>query len=514
MPSLRISGLSSGIDTESAIKELMKAQRIPVDKLKKKRMSFEWTRDAYREVNTKLTDFRNNKVFNYRLDQTLSPMGVSLQGNKEALTATVAPGATPTNMIVDVTNLAVAASKWSTSSIHAGAFSSTAKLNTQGAALGGVLGTYTFSVNGTAISVNTAQDSLNDVLTRINRTTNVSAFFDSTTGKVSFAAKNSGLTNGAGGADAHISFADTSGNFLSDVLNINTGSNTTSGGGQDSVAGANANLTINGMVTTRTSNTFTINGTTINLLKASAGQTTTVMVDEDVDKTVQVIKDFIKDYNDALSFVQGKSKEPKFRDYLPLTDEEKSALKETEVEQYEKKARSGLLRGDSILKEFETKMRAATSNPVSHSGTVYKTLTSIGIETGLYTDFGKLTLKDESKLRAALAAKPEEVKAIFNNTGNGDSNTNDVGIANRLYTDVKNVIDKLTRKAGTASVVDNSVLGKQILALNKDILKKTDQLTEIENRYYKQFSQMEGAMNNFNAQSSYLGNLISGLQPK
>ena len=45
---MRISGLASGIDTEGIIQDLMRAERIPVDRVYKQKVKTEWKRDAYR----------------------------------------------------------------------------------------------------------------------------------------------------------------------------------------------------------------------------------------------------------------------------------------------------------------------------------------------------------------------------------------------------------------------------------------------------------------------------------
>jgi flagellar hook-associated protein 2 len=206
-------------------------------------------------------------------------------------------------------------------------------------------------------------------------------------------------------------------------------------------------------------------------------------------------------------------KEPKYRTYQPLLDEEKEALKDTEITKYEEKAKSGMLRGDSILSLLETRMRTSVSTPVETGSTKYKTLSSIGIDTGAsYTDNGKLRIKSESKLRAALAEEPDAVMAIFNQAGNGDSNTNDVGIVNRMYDQFQTSMDLIKKKAGVFGSLENSSsIGSQLITLGKEILRKNDYLNGLENKLYLQFSRMERAMSDFNAQSSYLSNNISAM---
>ena len=56
---VRIGGLASGMDIDSLVKDLMKAERMPLDKLKQKKQVLEWQRDDYRSMNTLLLDFRS-----------------------------------------------------------------------------------------------------------------------------------------------------------------------------------------------------------------------------------------------------------------------------------------------------------------------------------------------------------------------------------------------------------------------------------------------------------------------
>src|SRR5690606_11330036 len=54
-----ISGLASGMDTDAIIKQMMEAQRIPLNKLAQKKQLLEWKRDDFRTLNNKILEFRN-----------------------------------------------------------------------------------------------------------------------------------------------------------------------------------------------------------------------------------------------------------------------------------------------------------------------------------------------------------------------------------------------------------------------------------------------------------------------
>ena len=56
---MRVGGLASGMDIDALVEKLMKAERMPLDKTFQKKQTYEWQRDAYRGVNTKLKTFDN-----------------------------------------------------------------------------------------------------------------------------------------------------------------------------------------------------------------------------------------------------------------------------------------------------------------------------------------------------------------------------------------------------------------------------------------------------------------------
>lgn len=66
---IRMGGLVSGLETESIVKNLMKAQSAPLNKLLQKKQTEEWRRDQYREMNALLSDLKN-KTFDMKLQST------------------------------------------------------------------------------------------------------------------------------------------------------------------------------------------------------------------------------------------------------------------------------------------------------------------------------------------------------------------------------------------------------------------------------------------------------------
>ncbi len=48
---MRIGGIASGMDTQQIIKDLMRAERMPMDRLFQRKEWAEWRRDSLRDVN-------------------------------------------------------------------------------------------------------------------------------------------------------------------------------------------------------------------------------------------------------------------------------------------------------------------------------------------------------------------------------------------------------------------------------------------------------------------------------
>lgn len=60
MATMRISGIMSGFDTDTMIKDLMKAESARVDKVKKERQYIQWQQEGFREIISKLKTFQSN----------------------------------------------------------------------------------------------------------------------------------------------------------------------------------------------------------------------------------------------------------------------------------------------------------------------------------------------------------------------------------------------------------------------------------------------------------------------
>ncbi|MEH6948135.1 flagellar hook-associated protein 2 [Bacillus sp. JJ634] len=491
---MRVSGLASGMDIDDIVSKLMTAQRVPLDKLYQKKTYTEWQRDDYRTVNTALSEL-----------DTLIRDGIGKQASFIKKTITVSnPDAVSVRNInstsdfsgtIKVNTLATASTIYSNTATEI--TDSTAKLSTYGIA------TQEISIRAmnksgqmeTKNVIITEDDTMDSLITKINSQTDVNAFFDKDSKKISFAAKYTGNSGEGITLNGDVT-GDGSKDFFKMIFSNDERDFTANTGG-------NAKVEYNGMLINRSSNIFTINGAEITLKKEMAATEPPVTFSStaDVDTIFDTVKKFVDSYNGLIATISSKTSEKKNSGYPPLTDEQKKEMTEDQVKKWEEQARKGTLRRDSTLTSLLTKMRTSLYTQVE--GTSLGTLDQIGITTTKnYLEGGKLEI-DEEKLKAAIAEDPNAIYELF--MQDGDSKEGKQGIARRLRAELSAGMKTISEKAGSASSVNSSfTLGKLLNEYDKKIDSFNDRLTALETRYYKQFTAMETAINKANSQSTSL----------
>lgn len=286
--------------------------------------------------------------------------------------------------------------------------------------------------------------------------------------------------------------------------------------------GKNAQLSINGTSVVQDSNTFTYDGITYNLKTTTA---TAIDIAISVDKTsiIDNLKNFVSDYNQLIEDVNTKYSEKKNYAYEPLTDDEREALSDDEIEKWEEKAKSGIIKSSSELDAFLSKLRNAIVEPVEG---VSINLSAIGITSASYTDKGKLYI-DENKLSEKLENNYEDIVKLFSQqsdkaylSGNATERYKESGLGARLddilkdYTrttrDASGNKGILINKAGVdndSSVINNE-LTKKLLDYDARISDLEDYLIDKETYYYNMFSSMETAMSRLQSQADSLVNML------
>lgn len=518
---MRVSGLASGIDYESMIKQLMDAQRIPSIKLQQDRQILEWKQEQYRDINNTLRTFRDT-VFNMKLQSTfLTKKTTIADGSVAAVTA--GSNAVAGTYTFAVEQMAVGAN------ITGEKIESDADKSTLGKQLASqdISGTQSITIsqtlNGTTVTntfeVDTDTESIYDLINEINNykpedgTWKVKASYDANLDRIFIMSAETGAGD--------IAVENGTDSTLADALKITTNpEDPASNKSAAYINGADASYQFNGVTYTSASNTVAINGLTFNLKGVSAKDddgdpvATTVTVTNDTDAVVKVITDFVDQYNSLVETLSDKLYEKRYTDYEPLTDDQREKLTDDQIDQWIEKSKSGLLRNDTILSSILTKVRMTMSSVVPDvSGgyvedgqTIYNDrLSEIGIKTT--ADYMSAVLEvNEDQLRKAVEKDPEGVMSLFTKTSDTDD-YDEMGIASRLYQNINYGMDQIFDKAGSASdynLVDESYIGKEIKDIDSRLEDWDDRLEQIEDRYYRQFSAMEQAISQLNQQSAWL----------
>jgi flagellar hook-associated protein 2 len=371
----------------------------------------------------------------------------------------------------------------------------------------------TYKPDGSQVKENfgvQGSDTLNQVISRVNSSNaGVTMFYDSFSDRMTMTRSETGNFHGiqpVGNATVSATSDKeiiTSGDFINNILGFGTGTET---GGQ------NAQFTINGLATERTSNTFNMNGVTFTLKQTFTTGKVDIAINNDSGAVFDNIKAFVDKYNELITTIQKKVSEDYYRDYPPLTDAQKEQLSDKQQEQWTEKAKSGLLRRDPILTGVLDGMRSNFYAPVQNSlvNSAYSQLASIGITTTAnYLEGGKLEI-NEAKLKAAIEADPDSVENLFRGSG---STSSEQGIIQRLYNTVNNTMDSLKSRAGNSFSTNKQFsLGLQLDSVTSQIKSFEGRMTQVEDRYYRQFTAMEKAIQKANSQATYMMQQFGGGQ--
>lgn len=272
----------------------------------------------------------------------------------------------------------------------------------------------------------------------------------------------------------------------------------------------------------------------LDLKSVAPTQPVELNVSSDIDGAMTKIKAFIEVYNTTVLHMNTELTEKRYNDpkhnmnYPPLTAEQKKDMSEDEIKAWEAKAKSGMLRGETILFSAYSSVRQAATDPVKglSADNIYTSLSAIGINSAKYirnaVDGAKLSIDDEAKLRAALENDPEKVMELFTlnqpvldekgkpvKDWNGDTLFNK-GLAYRLYDMLDTNMQIISNKAGSSkSSMDSSLISKEIGRINSSIKTMEERIKDITNRYYKQLTAMEKMISYYNSQSQWMASQVS-----
>lgn len=362
----------------------------------------------------------------------------------------------------------------------------------------GKTGDFNFDINGVNITLNGETDTVQSMLDKVNKSgAGVVMSFDNLNRQFKIESKNTGASNNV------------------------TGSYATELGFTNQQKASDSLIEFNGIKTSRDSNNIELNGIKMQLNAVTTDELN-ISVSNDTTKTMDNIKKFVEGYNKMIESINKEvktnvAKKNGARAYQPLTDDEKKAMKDTELASWEAKAKEGLLYNDDILRKITSDMRSQLYSSLELENGSKISLYDIGIDTSKdYKDGGKLVI-DEAKLSQAIEERGNDIAELFTKSStipysdkkNSAERMKTQGLAERLNDLVENAIGSsgtIAKKAGikdTLTEGQNDML-KELTSQYKKMTELRSYLARKEEYYYSMFSKMESAVSKSNNEMAYL----------
>lgn len=280
--------------------------------------------------------------------------------------------------------------------------------------------------------------------------------------------------------------------------------------GATRVDAEDAKITLNDAEFTSSSNVFNINGLTIKATgTTAAGESLTISTDTDTQGLYDKIKDFLTEYNSIINELTSLYNADSAKGYEPLTDDEKSEMSDSEVEKWETKIKDAILRNDSTIGGVMTSMTTAMMQSYTVNGKTYS-LSSLGIHTLGYLNSAKNeqyayhidgdeddsnTSGNTDKLLDMITNNPEDVEEFMKQLTSG------------LYSALDAKM-KSTTMSSAYTIYNDKQMTKDYNSYTTQIKNWETKIEDLENRYYKQFSNMEKQLAKMQSSTSSLSSLF------
>ena len=349
-------------------------------------------------------------------------------------------------------------------------------------------------VNGTEIVVDrtTTMDSLASAMAK----TGINASYDTNQGRFYLSSKNTGVEN---------TFTVEADDATLAALGLNL-----TDGEAGKIDASDASLVYNGVEYTQATNSFNINGLTMDV--SSVGGEQAFSVDTDVDGIYDKVKSFVKEYNTLITEMNKLYDASSSRGYEPLTSDEKDAMTDEDIKNWENKIKGSLLRRDSTISTLLTSMRTTLNKSVevtNSDGTTSRyALSSFGIVTSDYTEKGQLHIQGDAddsdfaglddKLKAAISDNPEALMKTLTTLGD------------EIYKNFQSSMKRVVGVRSSLTFYNDLEMDDDIKSYKEDVTSLQKKLQDEQDKYYKQFSSMETALTKLQSQQTYISQLFGG----
>ena len=519
---IRMTGINSGMDTESIISELVKAKSVKKEKLVKSQTKLQWKQDAWKELNSKIYGFYTKSLSNMRLESDYSKKTTKLSDES---VASIVTGGDAVEGIQELEITQLAKSGYLTGGKIANQAGTSVISNTMLSNLG-LSGEQTFTVkfgNGESKELKFEETAtISDVVTQLKEA-GLNASFDEKNQRLFVSSKESGaeanfeLEKGKGDllSKLGLNYAEDVAKYEAELRQAEIDGKTEAEKAAirakipHKITGVDAEIILNGATFTSKNNTFEINGLTITANKVTDAPVT-VTTTQDTDGIYDMIKNFLKEYNTIINEMDALYNAESSKGYEPLTDEEKEAMSEKEVEKWEEKIKKSILRKDETVDKVAGAMKSIMMQGVTIDGTTMY-LSDFGINTLGYfnapeneknsyhidgdSDNTK-TANNADKLKAMIASDPDKVVDFFSS------------LSRNLYDKVGDMMKK-TDYSSSFTLYDDVLMKKEYDDYKSQIANEEKRITAFEDRYYDKFSAMETALSKLQSKESAIAGLLN-----
>ncbi|MEY8325233.1 flagellar filament capping protein FliD [Lachnospiraceae bacterium 54-11] len=511
---MRLTGMYSGLDTDTIIQELVAAKRTKVDDKTKEQKKLKIKQDTWSELNKKLKSLQS-RVAGMRLSDAYTKRTTKVSNSSIANVIT-GDGAVNGVQTLKVNKLAkigyLTGGKVSNKS--AGNANALSTLKDLGMADGD--GKISLETNGKTVDINISEETtISDVLSQL-KSAGLNASFDENQQRLFISSKDYGSNS---------DFKITAGDAVGQEALKKLGLETTSLSAEDfaklpaeerekyatKVDGQDAEIVLNGATFTSKNNVFDINGLTITALTESS-ETVTLTTEMDTDGIYDMIKGFLKQYNEVMNEMDKLYNASSAKGYEPLTNDEKMSMSDSEIEEWEKKIKDSILRKDENLSTVSSSLREIMSGGISVGGkTMY--LFDFGIDTLGYFDAEENernmyhidgdaddaeTSGKADKLRGMIASDPDTVINFFSQ------------LSQQLYGKMFDMSKSVNGYRSYGNFYDDKKMQSDYDDYTSKIKDLEDKLTAYEDKWYAKFSKMETAMAKMQSSQNALAGLLGG----
>ncbi len=273
-----------------------------------------------------------------------------------------------------------------------------------------------------------------------------------------------------------------------------------------------AEIELNGVKYTSDKNTFAVNGLTLTVSATTApGESVTITTEDDTDGIYDMIKNFFKEYNTLINQMDKLYNADSAKGYEPLTDEEKDAMSDSAIEEWEKKIKDSILRKDSTLGTFSGVLKQIMMEGVEVNGKMMY-LSNFGINTLNYFSAAdnernayhidgdpddSETSGNADKLKTMIANDPDTVVSFFTQ------------LSKKMYNEMFEQMKGREGYSSAMTVYDDKKMQSDYDDYTTKIKELEKKLADYEDKWYAKFAAMETALakmqNNASAVTSLLG---------